>query len=576
MRRKRKEKMRATSSNSLLGLPPAIRRQIYLESGVCTGQRIDLSPRARVRYDSAGARCLVRHWRGLYSLLFICRTIYTELSHIIYSENNIIVQHSSREEGFQAVRNLTTVSTSALRSLTVHLNGDPCCLYGCCGRHMDVLKISCPNRGCKESLANFGHYDQKLLEDWLRTLDYITANVKPFSLEMYLISDVHDHETALQIVHPIIKFAKFKRCVIRLCHDRDSALERLAEATALRAIGGQQLHESSPPRLSFLDLPREIRNQVLQYTDLVTPMKEVMWNPKDGYSVCYCISNFDEEAEAFFEKTSAISHSFKFRNCWATSRVGCFCRRFHAVSSSSSMCHCWSPPTSLFLVCHDILDAARMVFFSNNRFIITSSNGPNAIAETTPERLEASVFLTDVVPFTSLRWLRSLELVFPPFEDDYLRHTEPAYSDWLHTIDYIKNELHTPMINLHVHMADPETDNGTVVGGRIYRPNLTGDQYMKVFAMYYRLLKTFPPLDRFKGFTMHLAVPFWWDETGYHRPQLTHETLQIYEKARVHMQEICGREIIGDKIDQVLMDSNRRSDSQWLELTWTKYEQTIG
>ena len=564
-----KEDMRAASStlsSPFLSLPPTIRHQIYLELGVCTGQIIDLSLRARTP-----------EWSDFYALLFVCRTTYAELSHIIYSENSIIVQHSFREEGFQALRNLTTVSTSALRSLTVHLNGALCCLYGCCGRYMDTYKTSCPNRGRKDSLANSVPIDQKVREDWVRTMDYIMANVRPFSLELYLISDVTDHETALQIVHPIIKFAKFKRCVIRLCHDRDPALEHLAEATAMRAIGGHQSHESNPPHLSFLDLPREIRNQVLQYTDLVTPMKEVMWNPKDGYSVCYCISRWDEEAEGFFGKTSAISHSFKFRNCWATSRVGCFCRRFHAVSSSSPICHCWSPPTSLFLVCHELLDAARMLFFSNNRFIITSSNGPNAIAETTPQRLEASVFLAEVVPFTSLRWLRSIELVFPPFEDDYLRATEPAYSDWLQTVDYVKNELNTPMMDLCMHMAEPETDTGAVVGGRIYRPNLTNEQSSKVIAMYVRLLNTFPPLYRFKGFTMHLALPWGWDQTGHHRPERSRELWEAHEKKRVRMQEGFGRKMLGEKFDQVSKDSsNRRSKSQWEEFTWTKYEQTIG
>ena len=566
----------STSSSPFLRLPPAIRCQIYLQSGVCTGQIIDLSLRARVLYGSAGTvRYLRLERRDFYTLLFLCRTIYAELSHIIYSENSIIVQHSSREDGFQNVRNLTTVSTSALRSLTVHLNGALCCLYGCCGRSMDTYRIPCPNRGRKDSLVNAVPIDQKVLEDWLRTMEYITANVKPFSLELYLISDVLDHETALQIVHPIIKFAKFKRCVIRLCHDRDPALERLAEATAIRAIGGQQPPDFNPPHLSFLDLPREIRNQVLQYTDLITPMKEVMWNPKDGYSVCYCISTWDEEAEGFFGTTSAISHSFKFRNCWATSRLGCFCRRFHAVSSSSPMCHCWSPPTSLFLVCHDILDAARMLFFSNNRFIITSSNGPTAIAETTPERLEASVFLTDIVPFSSLHWLRSVELVFPPFEDDYLRATEPAYSDWLQTIDYIKNQLNTPIMDLHMHMADPETYAGTVVEGRIYRPNLTKEQSKKVIAMYVRLLNTFTPLFRFKGFTMHLALPWAWDQSGYHRPERSGELLAAYEQKRVRMQEIFGRKFLGEKSDPVSRDSNRESNSQWEELTWTKYEQCL-
>ena len=566
-----------TSSSLFLGLPPAIRRQIYLETGVCTGQTIDLSLRDLALYGYAGNIPFER--RDFYTLLFVCRTIYAELSHIIYSENSIIVQQFSREEGFQAVRNLTTVSTSALRSLTVHLNGALCCLDGCCGWSMGTYNnTSCPKRGRKESHDNSCPMDQKVLEDWLRTMEYVTANVKPSSLELYLISDVHDHETALQIVHPIIEFAKFKRCVIRLCHDRDPALERLAEATAIRAIGGQQPSGSNPPHLSFLDLPREIRNQVLQYTDLVTPMKEIMWNPKDGYSVCYCISTWDEMAESTFGTTSAISHSFKFRNCWATEPLGCFCRRFHAVSSSSSMCRCWSPPTSLFLVCHEILDAARMIFFSNNRFIITSSNGPTAIAKTTPERLEASVFLRDVVPFTSLRWLRSVELVFPPFEDDYLRATEPAYSDWLQTIDYIKNQLNTLMMDLHMHMADPETHGNFVIEARTYRtyrPKFTKEQSRKVIDMYVRLLNTFSPLLWFKRFTMHLALPWGWDQTGYHRPRRSEELFEAHEKRRVYIQERFGRKLLGEKYDPVSRNSNRESKSQWEELTWTKYEMCL-
>lgn len=162
---------------------------------------------------------------------------------------------------------------------------------------MDVLQIPCKERGRKEPLADSTPIDQRLLEDWWRTMGYIAANAKPFSLELYLISDVHNHEKALRNVHPIIKFAKFKRCVIRLSHDPDPALKRLA---GLLAIDGQQKNNTSLPRLSFLDLPPEIRNQILQCTVLVTPMKEVRWNPKDGYSVCYCISRWDEEAVGFF------------------------------------------------------------------------------------------------------------------------------------------------------------------------------------------------------------------------------------------------------------------------------------
>ena len=390
------------------------------------GQKVNLTARVVEHHNHSGylSSC------GFYNLLFVCRTIYAEVSHVIYSENSFIVQHRDPRQSLQAVRNLTAVSVSALKSLIVYLNGAPCCLYGCCGRYTDVYGTSCSDRGHKDSLANSVPSDQIVLEEWRRTVEYIAAHVKSYNFELYLIADVHDHETALQVVGPILKFARLRRCAIRLSHDPDPTLAKVAEETALRATG-HQIDETGR-RFRFLDLPREIRDQVLQYTDLVTPIKEIMWNPKAGYSVCYCISSFDEEAEAFFGKNSAIGHSFKFRNCWATPGMGCFCRRFHAVSSS--MCHCWSPPRSLFLVCRDILNDARKIFFSKNRFIITSSKGPNGIAEGTPQRLEASVFLTNVVPLASLRYLRSIELVFPPFEDDYLRATDPAYSDWLQTI----------------------------------------------------------------------------------------------------------------------------------------------
>ena len=87
------------SSSPLLGLPPAVRRQIYLELGVWTGKIIDLSLRVQRPYVSGETINLV--WlkrRDFYTLLFLCRTTYAELSHVIYSENSVIGQNSTREE----------------------------------------------------------------------------------------------------------------------------------------------------------------------------------------------------------------------------------------------------------------------------------------------------------------------------------------------------------------------------------------------------------------------------------------------------------------------------------------------
>jgi hypothetical protein len=68
----------------------------------------------------------------------------------------------------------------------------------------------------------------------------------------------------------------------------------------------------------------------------------------------------------------------------------------------------------------------------------------------TPSRLEASIFLTSTVPPNALRFLRFLEVVFPPFDENYLHLDELAYQDWLRTIDYVSDKLCLPTLTLRV------------------------------------------------------------------------------------------------------------------------------
>jgi hypothetical protein len=58
------------------------------------------------------------------------------------------------------------------------------------------------------------------------------------------------------------------------------------------------------------------------------------------------------------------------------------------------------------------------------------------------------------IPHSVLRILRFGEIVFPPFEEDYLRITEPAYQQWLQTVTLMKELLNFPNFTLRVHMAD--------------------------------------------------------------------------------------------------------------------------
>lgn len=70
------------------------------------------------------------------------------------------------------------------------------------------------------------------------------------------------------------------------------------------------------------------------------------------------------------------------------------------------------------------------MFFSMTRLVITPAAGYTHPTET-PDRLETLIFLKDALPSTALRYVKGLEIVFPPFLDDYLRLREPAYDQWL-------------------------------------------------------------------------------------------------------------------------------------------------
>lgn len=100
-------------------------------------------------------------------------------------------------------------------------------------------------------------------------------------------------------------------------------------------------------------------------------------------------------------------------------------------------------PTNITVPCFQIsAPSCPIRLFPKNRFVIMPTEGVYFdIPEKLPERLEASIFLRDVVPRNMLSCLWSLELVFPPIDLNYILLGSPAYHGWVKTISYVHEQL---------------------------------------------------------------------------------------------------------------------------------------
>lgn len=61
--------------------------------------------------------------------------------------------------------------------------------------------------------------------------------------------------------------------------------------------------------------------------------------------------------------------------------------------------------------------------------------------KSTPRRVEASIFLRDVVFSRMLHLLKFLEAVLPPADPDYMSSETSAHKDWDKTVSYLQETL---------------------------------------------------------------------------------------------------------------------------------------
>ncbi len=376
---------RSDSRSSLLGLTPDIRLRLYRYLGLASWDgapfRFDLRD-GRVGETPHYSPPNPIHFHGL---LLSCRTIYAEAAALLYSENYFVVYHYSRTLQLLDLQPLAALTDSSLRvlsNLKIVINEAAC--HRATAPDYDIK--DCCRRGREDDSPSYLVWCRKrhrhvhqapLLSDgavpandvrreWHAAATRVLSLATPGRLDLSLVCDIDPrHATALELANSILAPLRrlprsyLKQCRIRLSDTPDHEFQKLAQDTASHACG-LPTPDSQPSKktsdavtTTLMSLPRELRLRILEYTDLVTPRKQVMWSRQDRAYIVYRVRTDDNFAPDEL-------HADLLFDCARGRPEGCFCARRHAAFSSA--CRCWVPPgPDLFLVCRTLCDEARYV-----------------------------------------------------------------------------------------------------------------------------------------------------------------------------------------------------------------------
>ena len=371
----------------LLRLPPHVRERIFRQLGMAEweGRTRSFDLHGRTNLDGPSPSS----FRGL---LLCCRTIYTEAAALLYSANRFFIYYAD-PGSLKPSHALTPTSLASLTRLKVVLNQASChdssnARYGswCCHNvnimedYDDSSPAHCTlsyHRGehC-HPLANCAppNYEgdwrtaQTVLDEWQAAATYMSPHISAGQLQFSLVCDIdYDQkdstDVAKHVVAPLQLLPRLKNCSVRLCATPIRPLRWLAQDAALQARGiTNPYYNPNPARTTLTTLPRELRVRILEYTDLITPYKEVMWSrDRPVYSVCKWPCQLYGGVLCWYPD----HHGCQFARCPDAEfpADGCFCRHRH--SAFSSECRCWAPPgPALFMVCRTLCEDAQLVFFS--------------------------------------------------------------------------------------------------------------------------------------------------------------------------------------------------------------------
>ncbi|KAI1660468.1 hypothetical protein F4813DRAFT_379266 [Daldinia decipiens] len=423
---------------------------------------------------------------------------------------------------------------------------------------------------------------QKQIADWQAAAKHVFSNATLGKLKLDLVCDTgeEDSESTSAILQPLLDFAGvLAECELRLHDKKNSRISKYAEEVALRAKG---LDASLRRPFPFMQLPTEIRHEILRYTDLVAPSNQVQWSPSEGFHICRWICCIHDECG--FCRNGRCSKCQPL-GCltpeygWRVARVD-FCRL--VCSGYSPRCRCWTPPRSLMLVNRTIYQEACDVFYTYNRIIVFpivlngnhvthSSSGNNR----RPLRLPISQFILRYRQPSILSRLRCLEIVFPPIDPDaYPEEPHPLYSDWSHAIDLLRIHANVANLKINIHIMFRGSDNWRSQYF-VNEMKLANNNTESLFKIHKRLLEPLQALQGMKSFYVHLEWPWHWTLKARQAPgRCLGETRPcgfckscLVDKIESWLEQT----VMGDEYNSHAIGKSKETPRNWLIKEWKTF-----
>ncbi|KAI1264763.1 hypothetical protein F5Y18DRAFT_389987 [Xylariaceae sp. FL1019] len=522
-------------NTTLLDVPADIRRRIYHEAGLVHNCCLILSPSqiqditGRSTMDASPSELLLT-----YNLLQVCKRINHEVGILICAQNSLVLVHEAIDYGLSFLRNLSPPQCAALRSVSIEL-------------HLHLPNMAY-NRTPIESYSFENHLgrDEQIncdplplstfrITSWLSAIRHVLSNTRGV-LSLQLFCHGGYDNPINDVLQPFRKFpGSLRECELQLdssIRANHAELRALAWEVASISKGLDPSLRSKPFR--FFDLPPEIRQYILQFTDLVAPFNEIYWDSQRGFAITRPKHTCPDTSSCLGFPNSRVQNACKFLYCegnspQSTELPGCRSRTisqsrctFHGFvccqhrTGFSARCMCWTKPTALFLASRRLYHEAIQVLYSQNRVIIIPSERFSTPLGMCHKRLDVSVFITRHMWPEVLHHIRTLECMFPGVDfkntkQDFSNLLDPYYLDFCFAMDHLQNNADTTRLTVIADItftSSVSRANDTWFHEQLDQIKENPD-LSSIFSAHMRLLRPFQKLRGKANFFVNLGWSCW-------------------------------------------------------------------